>query len=188
MSITQITPLAQPDIYTVMHEYISIFSTPILPSDNIIIGWQNRSYLPLNTNEYAVISIIDTRRRGTNVQDWSKDPDSEEKLTVKELELVECSIQIDFCSDNNNAQQRAQTIELVTRSQLGVKFFKLYGIAPLYADGIRDISYVDQSKQFVRRFMTTVHICYWTGVSTALDAITDFSLHIENVDVEHPVH
>lgn len=179
------TPIVTPDIYKAFFEYVAIFATPIMNQDNIIIGWQNRSYLPVDTNEYAVITVIDTKRRGTNVHEWYDDVTLPHDTIVKEMELVESGIQIDFCSNNDNAEMRARSIELVTRSEFGVKFFKTYNIAPLYADGTRDISFVDQSQQYVRRFMTTVYVSYWVNTTFKVTSFNEADIYFENVDVEH---
>lgn len=185
MNDISITPLVTPDIYKALYDYVSIFATPILPPDNIIIGWQNRHYLPPNTNEYAVITVIDTKRRGTNTHEWYDDIDVPDNSIVKEMELVESGIQIDFCSNNDNAEKRSRSIELITRSEFGVNFLKTYNIAPLYADGTRDISFVDQSEQYVRRFMTTVYISYWVNTTISVSSFTNAGIYLENVDVEH---
>lgn len=183
--MTNITPIITPDIYKAFFEYVSIFATPVLDQDNIIIGWQNRMYLPENTNEYAVITVVDTKRRGTNVHEWYDDVTLPNDTIVKEMELVQSGIQIDFCSDNDTAEKRAKSIELFTRSEFGVKFFKTYNIAPLYADGTRDISFVDQSQQYVRRFMTTVYVSYWVNSTFKIASFDNADLFFENVDVEH---
>lgn len=179
--------LVQPDIYTAVYDYISIFADPQLNPNNIIRGWQNRSYLPQDTNEYSVITIIDSKRIGTNVHQWSEDPNISENLIIKELELVGCSVQIDFCSDDDSSEQRARTIELITRSEIGVNFFSGYNISPLYAETPKDMSFTDGSEQFVKRFMVMIHLNYWINFSTSNPSFSTYSLTIENVDVEHPI-
>ncbi|MEG2172373.1 MAG: hypothetical protein RRY29_03835 [Desulfovibrionaceae bacterium] len=184
---TNIQPLSQPDVYTAVYDFIQAFGLPAMPAENTIRGWQNRNHLPENTNEYAVITVMDAKRRGTNVQTFTFDPATQANGNLASSILVVCGVQCDFCANNDTARQRAQSMELVNRSPLATDFFTPYGISPLYAEDVRDLSFVDGSEQFVQRFNTTLFLSFWASMSVSVGWFDHVDLYVENVDVHHPI-
>lgn len=181
-----IHPLSQPDVYAAMYDLARAFGLPDLLPSNIVRGWQNRNVLPPETNEYAVITVMQAQRRGTNVTHFAFDPTTQNDGTLTTAELVQCAVQFDFCADNDTARQRAQSLELVSRSPLAADFLAPHGIAPLYAEDVRDLSFVDGSDQFVQRFTVTLHVSFWASMAASVGWFDHVNLYVENVDVHHP--
>ena len=188
MDPTTATLLDEAALYRAVYDFVRIFGYAGVENPDIYQGWQNRAALPPGSNEYAVISVLGNYRRGTNVRGFQARSDASETAEDEwaVVELVECDVQVDFCSDSDKARRRAQAVETVARDPIGVDFFRNRGVGCLYATDVRDLSFIGDATQFVRRYMTTLRLSYWTGVSIPLDAITAVDLRIENVDVHHP--
>jgi hypothetical protein len=184
---TNPAPLDETSVYEAVRDFVRAFTFPSLEAANVIQGWQNRASLPPGTNDYAVISILFDLRHGTTVEDyaWNKAaPEEIGRLSVKAL--IELAVQVDFCADRDIARQRARRLATVTRSSIGVQFFNDRRMSALYADDARDISFVGDANQFVRRWMTTLHLTLTEGVSAQFDAFDKASMsRLENVDVHH---
>ena len=183
--------LDEPDIYKAVYEFIEQYGVPAMAdapeTGRIFRGWANRAVLP-SDNEYAVMTILNHTRRGTTIESfdatdkaWDEDGDN------TAYELIECEVQIDFCSDasSGNARRRAQAIETVARSSIGPAFFADYNIGCLYATAARDLSFVGDASQYVSRWMTTLRLTYVTAVSAELPWFDRVNVWLENVDVDH---
>lgn len=176
------------DIYAAVYDFIATYALPALDKQNIIRGWQNTSHLPAECNEYAVMSIISHARRGTTVETFNADNipvDSDGVLTSSELVL--CRVQIDCCSDDGDtARRRAQMIEKVARSSVGVQFFRQYGIGCNFAADARDMTFINGANQYVKRWMTEIELSYVSSFSVELPWFDSVNIkRIENVDVHH---
>jgi hypothetical protein len=182
-------PLPEADIYAAVRAFVLTYALPALPPAVVIQGWQNRASLPPGTNEYAVISILYDMRHGTAVEEYAWNRDAPEEIgRISVRELVEVAVQADFCAEDDTARQRARRLATVTRSGIGVRFFNDRGMSALYADDARDISFVGDAKQFVRRWMTTLHLTLVEGVVAGFEAFDKARVsHLENVDVHHPI-
>jgi len=180
-------PLTEADVYEAVRQFILKYGLPGIPLANIYQGWQNRAALP-GGNEYAVMSILWTTQHGTAVEDLAADdPDKTAPgaLTVKAL--LEIVVQVDFCSDTDTARQRADRLSIIARSSVGVMHFNDFGLSSLYADNVRDLSFVGSEDQFVRRCAATLHLSVNDGVTTDFDYFDTVQMErIENVDVHHP--
>lgn len=184
----------EPDVYKAVYEFIETFGVPAMAeapaTGRIFRGWANRAVLPAD-NEYAVMTIIGHYRRGTTVELFdasgaARDEDGD--MTASEL--IECDVQIDFCSDANSerdyARRRAQAIETAARSSMGTAFFSLYGIGCEYATDARDLSFIGDASQYVSRWMTTLRLSFVTAVSAELPWFDHVNIkRLENVDVHH---
>lgn len=176
--------LAEPDIYAAVYDYVLAYALPALDPEYIYRGWQNRGALPPDTNEYAVISILNQTRVGTNVRVYIADTAGGRQ---SEKTLVRFQVQVDFCSDNYLSRRRAQALETITMSAAGVQFFNNRGLSSLYAEGVRDLSFVDESDQFVQRHMVLLHLSCWSGMGVEIEGFDRAAVErIENVDVHHP--
>ena len=177
-------------IYAACKAFISTFTAPAINPKNIIQGWQNRMSLPPNTNEYAVMSIMFNKQHGTNIEAFdASDPDKTKPgiLTVKGL--VEVAVQIDYCSDSDDARGRAQRLAIVSRSSIGVQFFNDRGMSILYADDVQNSVFVDESEQYVKRYFTVLHLSVWDGISADFPYFDEAILSkVEDVNVHHPIH
>lgn len=164
------------DIYTAVFYFIEKYGLPAMASapdtGRIFRGYSNRMVLPAD-NEYAVMTIVGQKRRGTNIEtfDASK-AEAGEKGDAALYELIFTDVQIDFYSEANSptdyARLRAQAIEMIGRSPWGVKFFKQHGISCLYCDDARDLSAVTDSAQYVSRWSVTLHLAYSASMTAEL--------------------
>jgi hypothetical protein len=179
-------PIPGGNIYQACHDFVLTYglsdghSSP-LGSENVILGWHNKEALPVDADEYAVISIISDKQRGTAVYETDQDT---EILSVKGL--IEVAVQVDFCSENDNARQRARRLAIVTRSNIGVQFFKDYGMSVLFADDATDVSFANGEQQPVRQWATTLHLTLVEGISVEIPYFNQARVRrLENVDVHH---
>lgn len=174
--------IAEPDVYAAVYDFILAYALPALSPDNIIRGWENREHLPPDTNDYAIMTVMNKTRVGTNVtMDAGGDAEAQEIRTLRRID-----VQIDFCSDDDKAMRRAACIETVTRDPVGVAFFKPYRLSCLYAEDVRAVEYVDGSDQFVKRCIVTLHLAAWSGLSVPVPHFDKARVsRLENVDVHH---
>lgn len=180
-------PIGEADIYEAVRQFVAAYALPALPLANIIQGWQNRAALPPGTNEYAVISILFDSQHGTTVETFTApDPDKTVEGTIEYRGLVELFVQVDICSETDAARQRARRLAVVTRSPIGVQFFNDWGMSALFAEDVRDLSFIGDAKQFVRRYSTTLHLSINEGVTVDFPYFdTVEASRVENVDVHH---
>lgn len=180
-------PLTEADVYEATRQFIAAYALPALPPEHIVQGWQNRASLPAKVNDYAVMSILFDTQHGTPVELFeATDPDKsvDGKLTVKGL--IELSMQVDFCSENDVARQQARRLSIVTGSSIGVQHFNDYGLSSLFAEDVRDLSFVGDARQFVRRYTATLHLAINAGVVVDFpyfDTVKMF--RVEDVDAFH---
>lgn len=182
-------PLSEADIYAAVQDFVLVYALPAMDPANVIQGWQNRASLPPGTNDYAVISVLFDTQHGTTVETLRADDSSTSPPGVLSVQgLIEIYVQVDFCAETDVARQRARRLATVTRSSIGVQFFTDRGLSALYADDVRDLSFVGDAKQFVRRYSTTLHLSCWSGDSVELPYFNTVKVaRLENVDVHHPV-
>lgn len=190
MSIPYLNPVVgnTPEIYAAVRDFIVTYALPSYEPKNVIRGWQNVKYLPSKTNEYAVMSIITHLRRGTTVHSYSaKNAAPNEDGTSTLQELVFVSVQVDCCSGNDNdARKRAQLLEMVARSSVGTRFFEPYGIGCNWATYPRDLSFIDRSNQYVKRWETELELSYTVTLKVGYPGFDSVSLkRVENVDEHH---
>ncbi|MDR2075661.1 MAG: hypothetical protein LBP61_01825 [Desulfovibrio sp.] len=182
-----VLPLPEAGIYAAVRAFVLAYALPALDPAKVIQGWQNRASLPPGTNDYAVIGVSGDRQRGTAVEEyvWKREvPEETGRLAVRGL--IEVFVRADFYAGDDTARQRARRLALVTRSSAGVRFFNERGMSALYADDVRDLSFVDESKQFVRRYSTTLHLTLVTGLSLECEAFEAARVsRLENVDAHH---
>lgn len=178
--------VTEADVYEAVRQFVFKYALPGVPLASIYQGWQNRAALPAG-NEYTVISILWTTQHGTAVEDFEAgDPDKEAPGTLTVKALREIVVQVDFCSETDTARERADRVSIVARSSFGVMHFNDYGLSSLYADNVRDLSFVGAENQFVRRCAATLHLSTNNGVTADFDYFdTVQTERIENVDVHH---
>ena len=180
-------PLKEPFVYEAVRQFVATYALPALPVAHIVQGWQNRASLPPGTNDYAVMSILFDAQHGTTVETFeATNPDKTADGVMTLKSLIELHIQVDFCSEDDAARQRARRLAVVTRSPVGVQFFGDYGMSALYADDVRDLSFIGDAKQFVRRYMTTLHLAITEGVTVEFPYFDTAELdRVEDVGAHH---
>ncbi|MFJ7315270.1 LIC_12616 family protein [Pseudomonas sp. NPDC098747] len=161
------------DVLGAMYDLVEKFAST--PAENILRAWPNRVALP--PHSYAVMTLINTGRRGTNSTDFAFDPDTEEDGEETDSVLRETMVQIDFVGAD--AAANAGKFELLSRSARFCDFLEPYGIAPLFADTPREMTKPDGTDQFAVRYVITLTISYWDETSVAVPWFDDATLTTE---------
>lgn len=161
------------DVIGAMYDLVAKFAS--IPADNILPAWPDRTALPMHS--YAVMTLIDVGRRGTNSTDFTFDPDTEEDGEESESVLRQTMVQIDFVGAD--AAANAGKFELLSRSARFCDFLEPYGIAPLFADTPREMTKPDGTDQYAVRYVITLTISYWDETSVAVPWFDDATLTTE---------
>lgn len=175
-----------PDVITAVHGFLAKYAVPAIDADHIICGNFNRAALP-NTDELIIYTILRHERHGSNVETFDAsavEPGQDGALQTAALN--ECVLQVDFFSRGDAARQRAQAVETIARSSSAVQFFRPRGISCLYASDIRDMTGTMDAEQYVWRFMTELHLSFWSVVSQGLPWFDAVDVDLKNVDVVCP--
>ena len=170
-------PLQEADILGAVYDLVLAYCQPAMNPDHIFRAWVNRASLPPGTNEYAIITVIGEARRGSNVELFAFDPNTEEDGVFTLEESKKIAVQVDFFGDE--AKRRANTLELLSRSETGARFFEPYGIAPLHADDPKEITGTDGSEQQVPRYMTTLYLSAKASLGMSVGWFNDVNLKPE---------
>ena len=174
------------DILGAVYSFL-VANIPDIDGNKIVRGWQNRAALP-DDSDYVVLTLLTTRRHGTNVHRRENDKDNAKKINEKSLMLAEHTVQVDFCGQDEQAvMARATRLALLARDGIAVEFFTPYGILPLYAEDVRQAPFTNEQRQWEVRYIVTLHLECWHDVVTSRDAFTDVNIYFEDVDVHHPI-
>ena len=163
---------------------------PALTQDQVVVGWQNLvSALPDDTQEVAILTLLQTQRHGTNIH-RRRFAEGDTGLIETVMRLAEHMVQIDFCCAHprfaeERARLRAEIVEILTRDRVGVDYFKQFGIATCYAEDVRPLPFSNEASQQVARYSVTMHLSAWTSVDIDLPSFEHVDLYLENVDVHH---
>lgn len=150
-----------PKVFKALRAFVLAYALPRLDEKCVFQGWQNRAALP-KSNEYAVISVFDSTRRGSDTHELLNTAEGEDKPEIYRAKAYyETRAQLDFISQGEAGRQRALCIDVAAHSSLGVNFFRPYGLALEYADGARDLTFTDEAQQYVRRFMVSLMLGHW---------------------------
>lgn len=179
-----------PDVYAALVLFVRAYAlagSDSLPDDNVYRGWENRAALPTGSNDFAVVTILSTTRRGTTVEDMpGTDAPDDQPETYRARTYYEVTAQVDVCANTDVARQRAYSLETVFRSSIGTDFFSRYGITSQYCDSVREMVFVDESKQYVKRYSIDFHLAYWAGVDVDSAWLIDADIQrVEDVDAHH---
>jgi hypothetical protein len=169
------------NIMEAVYDFV-VFFCPVLQADNVFIGYQNRSMLP-DVQKYAVITLEDTTRIGTNVGDDMQS--SANIYTTKALR--EYVVGIDLCSNNQfEAQELAQRLEIIGRDFRSTDFFSEYEVSCNYTEDIKYLPFVDGTEQYVQRYRVTLHLTMWNSMSVPQEYAEKVKLgRVENIDAHH---
>ncbi len=174
-----------PDVIAAVQAFLNKYTGVQL--DHVICGNYNRAALP-NTDEIVLYYPLRYERHGTNIETFDAaavKPGQDGSL--KNSTLVEVVFQVDCYSANGvNAMQRAQAVETIARSSGGVQFFNQYNISCLYATDIRDLTATMDAEQYVWRFMTELHLSFWSVVEQSLPWFEAVGVELKNVDIVCP--
>lgn len=183
--MSAVVDITEAQLFCGVEQFLLNFSTPPLAADglHVIPGNANDQSLPADGGDFCIYTPIYFGRRGTNVEEWQAEPID----AVNYCEYVETVWQIDcFSQSMVNAQQMAQTFELIARSEAGVNFFKPLHIDCLFAENLRNLSLIVDSKKYVARWCFELHLGFWKQVQVPFDYFTSVDVNVVNVDVKFP--
>lgn len=178
------TPEASPDVLGAVHDFLAAY---IGISPKVIIrGWQNRAALP-DVSSYAVLTLINAPRQGTNVHVWTNAPEGD-GLTESVRMLTLYEVQIDLCGlDEAVVNAQAARLVMLARDAVAVDFFQKQGLSCQYADDPRSLPFSNDLNQWEVRYSVTLRLSAWNAADIARDAFRDVNIRLEDVDVHHPV-
>lgn len=176
------TPDAPLDVLGAVHDFLAAHMG--IAPEAIIRGWQNRAALP-GVSSYAVLTLINAPRRGTNVHVW-KNRNAGEGLTETVRMLTLYEVQIDLCGlDEAVANAQAARLVLLGRDAVAVDFFRRQGLSCLYADDPRSLPFSNDLDQWEVRYSVMLRLSAWSAADISRDAFRDVNIYLENVDVHH---
>ena len=169
-----------PSLYEALVSAVEGWALPALPRTLIRRGWVPRAALPAGTRDYAIVSILNRQRHGTNVKEYTPPTDPNEPfgtLTERTLRIATC--QVDFYSETEAGFMRADSLVTFIRGSAGASWFRQWGIGSLYCDDVQQMDYTDGEKYQVMQSTVTLHLSYWSGITSKLqffDNVTVSSL------------
>lgn len=144
-----------------VYDFLSKYIYPAIDPECVIYGNQNNITLPENTNDYCIFYVENGMQTSTTIEEY--DPENE-RLTLhgkKEIIVrVDCYAKSENGQINDIALQRAQNLQTIFRSSVGVRQFKELGLVPLYADDPNDTTLnSNDSDNYLYRWTVKLH-CY----------------------------
>ena len=170
--------ISGPDLYTALKAAVAQYAFPLLPADNIRRGVLTGVSLP-QSYEHCIITVLDRRRIGTNIKQYTVPPTDAKLGSLAEMTLWECSVQISFFSSSFLAEERAQSFKTFLRGSIGANFFRQYGIGAAYCEDIRILDQTDSTKRQIQHAIVTARLQYQAGISA--DIAFTGSVRIKNL-------
>lgn len=189
-----------------VYDFLIKYIYPAIDPECVIYGNQNNITLPPETNEYCIFYIENGTQSATTIEEYDA---NNELLTLhgkKEIIIrVDCYANSANGQINNIALQRAQNLQTIFKSSVGVRQFKELGLVPLYADDPNDTTLnSSDSDNYLYRWTVKLH-CYLNHSITVSEEgftqapkvklnsilphdqqLTDLgdTLHISNIDIK----
>ena len=163
-----------PSLYEALVSAVEQWALPALPRNLIRRGWVPRAALPAGTRDYAIVSILNRARQGTNVKEYTPPTDPNEPfgtLTERTLRIATC--QVDFYSETEAGFMRADSLVTFIRGSAGASWFRQWGIGSLYAEDTVQQEYDDGEKYQVMQSTVTLRLSYWSGITSKLQFFDD---------------
>ncbi|MDE7064492.1 MAG: hypothetical protein K2O70_03355 [Desulfovibrionaceae bacterium] len=172
------------DVLGAVHDFLT--ARIGLAPEGIVRGWQNRAALP-DVSSYTVLTLLNAARRGTNIHVWSHAPE-DDGLTESIRMLILYDVQVDLCGlDESVVNAQAAQLVMLARDAVGVEFFRERELSCLYADDPRALPFSNELQQWTVRYSVTLHLSGWSDAGIPRAAFDTVNIHLENVDVHHPV-
>lgn len=152
----------------------------------IFRGNQSREVLPKD-NDYIIYTPITQKRIGTNIATLhAEDVEPTDNAPEQNSKLLQIDLQVDCYGDKSFAY--AEGLETFAGSgrcndwlvQNGA------GIRVLYASDPMDGTLVDDTRQYVARWIVTLSICLTVSITDPVPWVDDVIWRIINVDVAFP--
>lgn len=173
-----------PNLYEALVSAVEQWALPALPRNLIRRGWVPRAALPAGTRDYAIVSILNRARQGTNTKDYTAPTDPAEPFgTITERTLRVATCQVDFYSGSEAGFQRADSLVTFIRGTQGASWFRQWSIGSLYCDDVQQMDYVDGEKYQVMQSTVTLRLAYWSGLTSKLQFFDNVKVAGVNPDI-----
>ena len=169
--------LNEPDFLTAINDLI--IEVTGIEQERLFRGNQSREVLPSDDN-FILYTPLYRNRRGTNINSYSA---NDETGDYSDKVLVTSDVQIDCYGDK--AEQYAQAVEGFCKSVLCNSWLKSggYGISVLYTNNPADFTRIDDTAQYVKRWIITITVCFTYELTNEVPWFDDVEFNIKNVDV-----
>lgn len=173
-----------PSLYEALVSAVEQWALPALPRNLIRRGWVPRAALPAGTRDYAIVSILNRARQGTNTKQYTAPTDPAEPFgTITELTLRVATCQVDFYSESEAGFMRADSLVTFIRGTQGASWFRQWSIGSLYCDDVQQMDYTDGEKYQVMQSTVTLRLAYWSGLTSKLQFFDDVKVAGVNPDI-----
>lgn len=173
-----------PSLYEALVSAVEQWALPALPRNLIRRGWVPRAALPAGTRDYAIVSILNRARQGTNTKQYAPPTDPAEPFgTITELTLRVATCQVDFYSESEAGFMRADSLVTFIRGTQGASWFRQWNIGSLYCDDVIQQSYTDSEKYEVMQSTVTLRLAYWSGLTSKLQFFDNVRVSGVNPDI-----
>lgn len=173
-----------PSLYEALVSAVEGWALPALPRNLIRRGWVPRAALPASTRDYAIVSVLNRQRHGTNVKEYTPPTDPNEPfgtLTERTLRIATC--QVDFYSETEAGFMRADSLVTFVRGSAGASWFRQWGIGSLYCDDVQQMDYTDGEKYQVMQSSVTLRLSYWSGIVSKLQFFDNVNVSSLSPDI-----
>ena len=173
-----------PSLYEALVSAVEQWALPALPKGLVRRGWVPRAALPAGTRDYAIVSILNRARQGTNVKEYTPPTNPAEPfgtLTERTLRIATC--QVDFFSETEAGFMRADSLVTFIRGSAGASWFRQWGIGSLYCDDVQQLDYEDGEKYQVMQSTVTLRLAYWSGIVSKLQFFDNVNVSSLNPDI-----
>jgi hypothetical protein len=173
-----------PSLYEALVSAVEQWALPALPKGLVRRGWVPRAALPAGTRDYAIVSILNRARQGTNTKQYTAPTDPAEPFgTITELTLRVATCQVDFYSESDAGFQRADSLVTFIRGTQGASWFRQWSIGSLYCDDVQQMDYTDGEKYQVMQSTVTLRLSYWSGLTSKLQFFDNVKVSGVNPDI-----
>ena len=173
-----------PSLYEALVSAVEQWALPALPRNLIRRGWVPRAALPAGTRDYAIVSILNRARQGTNTKTYTAPTDPADPYgTITELTLRVATCQVDFYSETEAGFMRADSLVTFVRGTQGASWFRQWSIGSLYCDDVQQMDYTDGEKYQVMQSTVTLRLSYWSGLTSKLQFFDDVKVAGVNPDI-----
>ena len=173
-------------VYKAIKDFEKVVMNPPVSEDSIFWGYANDLALPSGSNEYVINTIVSHVEHGTPVTRYEWD-EKFSNFVARVFKLEEMVLQVDCYSDDpESARMRAECLGAISRTSLGVDFFRQHGLSSLYADPPRNTTVVVDAEKYVHRWTVDVHLTYTHAMTLDADGFDSATVDVVNVDVRFP--
>jgi hypothetical protein len=129
------------------------FIKELYPDLEVLRGNQNRAALP-PVNDYAVVWVHFSHRRGTNARRWETVEGDKDVFTESESRIV--YVEINFCG--KKALEQAEGFETAFGSMAAAAILGKHNVYPHYIDAVDDATFVNDQQQYTPRYRVYAYV------------------------------